>query len=111
MEVRPIVERGVFVGFTQEWTEWFSGRQHWCNFHLIELSYEDEICMGQREIVFFVLGFGLTVQWCYNAEADGLRLVEERMNEIRVHRDAAVPLEDILKAVIKEKDDEDRSAR
>lgn len=99
MKSVPLADDGKRWGlqFYQDWSEWFGGACNWRNFHLIGLEYEDEYCMGQREIVAYLLGLGLRLHWCYNTEAAGLQLVKERMAEILVHPEAAVPLEDVLR--------------
>lgn len=97
--VRPILQRSWSCYFTQEWTEWFRKGFNWRNFHLIEISYEDECHMGQREVRVFLLGFGCTIQWCYDEAAHGLALVQDRMAEIMTHPEAAIPLETALEQI------------
>lgn len=95
-EIGPIIEEGFSCWLTQEWTEWFGKGFNWRSFHFIEISYEDECCMGQRELVVFLLGIGITLKWCYDVESPGLQMVKDRMAEIRVHPDAARPLAEYL---------------
>lgn len=96
-EISPIVEEGLMFWFTQEWTDWFRSGLNWRNFHLIEISYEDEVYMGQRELVVFLLGLGVTFKWCYETKSKGLQMVKDRVADIRMHPEAAVRLEDVLR--------------
>lgn len=95
-EIRPVLPRGGAIWFTEEWSEWFRKGFNWRNFHLIEVSYEDACHMGQREIVLFLFGLGLHIQWCYREEAEGLAILQERMAEIEVHPETAIPLAEAL---------------
>ncbi len=95
-EIRPVLPSGWTLWFNEEWTEWFRKGFNWRNFHLIELSYEDACHMGQREIVVFVLGFGIHLQWCYREQAEGLAILQERMAEIEAHPETVIPLQTML---------------
>lgn len=97
IDVRGILQkRSWSFQSLQDWTEWFQSGMNWRNFHLIVLEYEDEICMGQREIVGYLLGLGFRLQWCYNEKAKHLELVQDRMAEIMAHPEAAIPLAEAL---------------
>lgn len=81
-------ERGIFefgnwmFDFSEEWSEWFSGRWNWVNFTLIKIYYEDEICMGNRELELRLLGLGVRIVHLYNRAAPERQLVAERLKEL-----------------------------
>jgi hypothetical protein len=66
---------------SEEWSEWFSDHWNWRNFTFIKIYYEDEICMGSRELDLAFLGLGLRIVYLYNREAPTRVLVTERMDE------------------------------
>ena len=94
-DIRSILPRGWSFCFRQEWTEWLTDGWNWRNLHLIELSYEDEVNMGQREIRFFLLGIGVFLRWCYNETAEGLMIIRERMADIEAHPERCIPWEEV----------------
>lgn len=82
------MERGIFefgnwmLDFSEEWSEWFSGRWNWVNFTLIKIYYEDEICMGQRELELRLLGVGVRIVHLYNRETPMRSDVKKMMGEL-----------------------------
>ena len=95
VDIRSILPRGCSFYCRQEWTEWLTDGWNWRNFHFIELSYEDTMNVGQREIRLFLLGFGIFLQWCYDETAEGLMMIRERLADIEAHPEKCIPWEEV----------------
>lgn len=70
------------IQFSEEWSEWFCGEYNWRNFTLIQIYYEDECHLGNRELVLRLLGVGVRIMYVYDQDAEGRRIVNERLNEL-----------------------------
>lgn len=86
------MNKGVFefgnwmLDFSEEWSEWFSGEWNWRNFTLIQIYYEDECHLGNRELVLRLLGVGVRIVHVYDKDAEGRRIVEERFADLLEER-------------------------
>lgn len=69
------------VVLSEDWTEWFQSHWNWKDFTLVKVAYEDEVCMGSRELDLALLGFGVWIQWIYNREAPTRVECIRRMDE------------------------------
>lgn len=81
-----IVERGNWMfELTEEWSEWFSPRGflNWVNFTLIQVYYEDERCMGTREVVLRLLGLGVRICYVYDHDAEKRMEVRSVVEQLR----------------------------
>jgi hypothetical protein len=75
-------EPGKFhLELNQDWSEWFTGSFNWRNFCLINLAYEDEAMIGNREITAGLFGFTLRLTWVYNDQAATRVIIEKRLDD------------------------------
>ncbi len=85
-----IIERGNWMlDLTEEWSEWFRPNMNWRNFTLIQVYYEDECHLGNRELVVRLLGFGMRIVHVYDEDAEGRTIINERLLGIRANADSA----------------------
>jgi len=85
----------VNIQWLQDWSEWFQKGYNWRNFHLIVMEYEDEVALGNREIVMYLLGFGFRIYWHY-ADTALHRRIKKDMEDLRAGKLEGRPLEDII---------------
>lgn len=79
-----IFERGDWMlDISEEWSEWFKPGMNWRNFTLIQVYYEDECHLGNRELVIRLLGVGVRIVHVYDKGAEGRVIVTERLDELR----------------------------
>jgi hypothetical protein len=101
-KVRGVMDGEMYnVTFYQEWTEWLArlfrrGHFNWYNFHLVEVSFEDEVCTANRELVIFLLGFGLRVQWATGRTTPMMEEIKQRAIDMKMHPEAALDLKDVI---------------
>jgi hypothetical protein len=78
-----VIELGNWmIDYGQEWSEWFQEHWNWKNFTLIKVYYEDEICMGNRELTLALLGFWVRIQYLYDRGAKTRVEIEARVSEL-----------------------------
>lgn len=79
-----IIERGNWMlDFSEEWSEWFRPGMNWRNFTLIQVYYEDECHLGNRELALRLFGIGVRIVHTYDKDAEGRVIIDERLAEIR----------------------------
>lgn len=82
--MRKEIQVGKFaITLGEEWSEWFQKGWNWKNFTLIQAAYEDEICMGSREVVVSLFGFRMWVNWVYDANTPTRIEMYRRLDEWR----------------------------
>lgn len=74
-------KRRWYFDFRQDWTEWFSGGYNWKEFTLIHVYYEDEVCMGTRELLLALLGLTLRITYLYDDKTGMRTKIQQRLDD------------------------------
>lgn len=78
-----IVERGDWMlDISEEWSEWFRPGMNWRNFTLIQVYYEDECYLGNRELLLRILGLGVRIVHIYDHGAEGRAIISDEMTKL-----------------------------
>lgn len=72
-----------FLEFSEEWSEWFRPGMNWRNFTLVQVYYEDEGYLGNRELLLRLLGLGVRVVHIYDRGAVGRTKILDALEEMK----------------------------
>ena len=82
--MKEFIVGNLYIELWEDWSELFAKDQSWRPFTLIHFYLEDEIIMGNFEVLISLLGFNVRFCYLYNPEAEARQKIIRQIQEFDV---------------------------